>query len=362
MRLVRFNDGEGITYEDLNMVGQLGDRSLTRWVLAPESLGGMVHFVGDHVLRLARGSDFSLSGTNNRTVTLTRGYYALGTDPATDDAIEVQMGQAAGASYTLDVATSGSAWRRDILEARMEAETTGENETRDFEDAVTRVVTSQSVPKRRKRLVSIQVKKGTDQVSEALANANEPAVTSGWTKIYSVLVPPTGNNVDSTKVNEWHVPLSYRPLFSSASDFHSGGVGGTPPTAGGNDGQGPHWSAASGDTMHLYGRSPRHEWQMARLWSVQICVIARPSSTWSISIPDGTVLGTVIETFAAPTAGTTAAVFTAYPTGRPVWQGGGRSRSGGNAAMGPLVMRWTNTGDGTAAAKFFWANWQWFGY
>lgn len=191
MRRVNFNDGEGLTFEDLNLISKLCDRHISL-AFRQDINPGVVVLGSDNPLYVSGFTPIAQSGTGNRTLTPTDALWVgAAAAPGVDDPL-VYPGRSLSAAYTLDANTSGSVWRRDILEAQFAAETTGENETRDFKDAVTGVVTTTSMAKRRLRMVNIQVKKGTDQASEAAADANEPAPTAGWVKILSALVDNTG--------------------------------------------------------------------------------------------------------------------------------------------------------------------------
>lgn len=192
-RRVEFHDGEGADETDINMVGKLAERAAYRpW---REMIQVAVDDVGADYPLLVRGAEPSHSGTGTRTINLTNGLWCAAEDnppAAAGDAPEVYFGDSTGAAYVLDANTSGAVYRRDILQLRIDAESTTGSESRDFEDAATRALSTQSFNKRRVRTVTVQVKKGTDQASEALADANEPAADAGFTKIFSFLVDNAG--------------------------------------------------------------------------------------------------------------------------------------------------------------------------
>ena len=193
MRRVEFYDGEGIDPDDDNLVGKLADRAAYRALR--EQIQTAVDDAGADAALLVRGADPSHSGTGSRTITLTNGLWCAAEDnppAAASDAPEVYFGDSTGAAYVLDANTSGAVYRRDILQARIDAESTTDSEPRDFEDSATRALTTQAFNKRRVRTVTISVKKGTDPASEALADANEPAPDAGFVKIFSFLVDNTG--------------------------------------------------------------------------------------------------------------------------------------------------------------------------
>jgi hypothetical protein len=193
MRRVEFYEGEADQPADDNMVGKLADRGAHRPTRA--QIQTAVDEVGADYPLLVRGADPSHSGTGTRTITLTHGVWCAAEDnppAAASDAPEVYFGDSTGAAYTLDANTSGAVYRRDILQVWIDAESTIGSESRDFEDAATRALSTQSFNKRRVRTVTISVKKGSDQASEALADANEPAADAGYVKIFSFLVDNAG--------------------------------------------------------------------------------------------------------------------------------------------------------------------------
>lgn len=249
MRRMNFNDGEGIVFEDLNMLSQLSERALTRYALSniyyPILTDPLIAGTGTPLF--VRGSSWAHSGTGNRTFTFYNSLWCQfddGFDDAFDlagDAIDFNLLALPDSVFTFDAATSGAVYRRDIIEVQMASELLTAAESRDFKDATTGVVTSQSMSKRRVRRLTAQVKKGTDQASEVLADANEPAVTAGWTKIYSVLIPPTGNNVDATKDIEHFISFNARRVRVTAM--------GAPPVQGAHNNNG-YWYATGGTNQH----------------------------------------------------------------------------------------------------------------
>lgn len=208
MRRVNFVDGEGVVYSDFNMLEQIVDRNFSRRMFTKQYLGTDVAF--DHTLRLIPSSDstynflVSHSGTGSRTLTVNRGYFAQPTGSSDQDVPDCKFGEYAGGSFTLDANTSGSVYRRDILQAKIDTESTTTSTSRDFKDATTGVVTSQSVDKRRVQNVLVSIKKGTDQSSAANADANEPAPDSGYVKLYSFRIDNAGT---ASIANDWDYNL-----------------------------------------------------------------------------------------------------------------------------------------------------------
>lgn len=201
-RTVEFNDGEGLVYTDLNVMGKL----------AAQAAGILADGRFDSSLRLISGTTFALSGSENRTITLSSGYYVIRQTPADDDDVNCRLGSYAGAAFTVDARTDGTKYRRDIIQAKINTEDTGESESRDFKDATTGAISSQSFDKRRFSSMTLSVKKGSDQTSEALADANEPTPDAGYTKVYSILIPSAGS-CSEAKVWDWHSPIGSGEFF-----------------------------------------------------------------------------------------------------------------------------------------------------
>lgn len=217
-RRIEYWDGEGVDTGDANMEGQLADRAAYR--LDRARIQTAVDQVGADYPLLVRGADPSHSGTGSRTITLTHGVWCAAEDnppAAPSDAPEVYVGDSVGAAYALDANSSGTAWRRDILQVKIDAESTTGSESRDFEDSATRALTTQVFNKRRVRTATISVKKGTDQTSEANADANEPAPDAGYVKIFSLLVDNTGT-CDAAKRKRYTVGAFRRKLILSPAD------------------------------------------------------------------------------------------------------------------------------------------------
>lgn len=246
MRRMKFNDGEGITYEDLNMIGQLGDRALTRYALSNVCYQTLLEAGTGTMPLFVRGTGWAHSGTGNRTFTWYNSLWCQfqdGFDNAFDlgdDDGDLMLLVLPETSVTFDAPTSGSVYRRDIIQVQAAAELDTESESRDFKDATTGVVTTQSMNKRRVRRMTMQVVKGTDQVSESLADANEPAVTAGWTKIFSCLIPPTGS-LSATKDREHFLCYNARRIRVTGFDG--------PAIQGAHNANG-YW--ASTNTTHLH--------------------------------------------------------------------------------------------------------------
>lgn len=363
MRRVEFYDGEADDPADDNMVGQLADRHLARYLLRPMIEAGAAH-IPTTTLRLVRGAGFLLSGTGNRTINLADGYYAQGVAPATADDPDVVTGEYGAAAYVLDANTSGAVYRRDILQARIDAESTTGSESRDFEDAATRALSTQSFDKRRVRTVTISVKKGADQVSEALANANEPAPDAGYTKIYSFLVDNTGA-VAEAKVWDWHTPVGSQFINVDACDFAASN--GTPTLRGSSATPGPRWNVPNGSLMDLYGRSQRIRWSLARLVAIRPIYTARDGGSnliFELREPTGSTALEVLTAALTADIALNNTTITTFVNG-PVWWSSARNR--GLSGFPPTVklppfVRWRDQGTATGDAELYAVELVWAGY
>jgi hypothetical protein len=94
---------------------------------------------------------------------------------------------------------------------------------RDFEDAVTRAVTTTSSQVRRVRaVVELQRKAGAEYASQALADtpANEQTPDAGWFKIGSVLCNDTGMMAESNYW-DWRKPWGFSRGLTGADGFFS---------------------------------------------------------------------------------------------------------------------------------------------
>lgn len=357
MRRVEINDGEGVVYQDINDIGKLMDRNFARRLFGPRDVAGW----GSSLLLVA-GSDFALSGTENRTMTLTKGYYAKAFTPVTDDDPTVDFGEVESAVYTFDARTSGAVFRRDIIEARLEAETTEVPTARDFKDAVTDVVTSELVNKRRVRRLTLQVKKGTDQTTEDLANANEPTPTAGFTKIYSILIPDSGSCA-SSKVFDWHNPVGYIPLTTLAPMISAAGSG-SDAVLTNIQAFGSRWVFGSVVTDSLCAHCPQHHFTMARLQQVGYCGIARNAGSAlevTLNTPQTTTGAGVIEDFTASVSISTSVTIQLFTPTFPIWHGHGTNRNVTTPNAGPLFLYWKDQGDGTDG-QLINVQWVWAGY
>lgn len=116
-------------------------------------------------------------------------------------------------------AAAAGMYRRDIIQARIVENTT--NESRDFEDAATRALSTQSFDVRTDFAVEYERKAGSVEYAtqaDADDTANEEAADSGWFKIGSVLVDENGIT-DDVDMWDWRKPWGYSEGLTLAEDF-----------------------------------------------------------------------------------------------------------------------------------------------
>ena len=197
-KVVLFNDGEGIHHEDFNLAQRHIVRMLTDGLLK-HRYWDRGNFNGTAFRPFYDAGVLTGSGTGNRTISATGGAYLwnLGTSNADDQNLIIGQFDTTDFATTLDSATTGSDWRRDICEVKVELDDF-DLTNRDFKDAITGALTTSSFNKSHGAVVTVQYIKGVDQTSEALADANEPATTAGFVKIASFLIDNTGT-IDNAK-------------------------------------------------------------------------------------------------------------------------------------------------------------------
>lgn len=216
-RRVIFDDGAGIVEADMDSLNLLSDQSMAHVL---DALFWIVADITPDEIRNMAMLPAGWGVTPPRTISLGRSFWAQtwkgvnGSDPLVDEP-RLIVAVKDSFSATLDTA-SGSNWRRDIVQARItEADI---SITRDFEDAITRAKSSQTLDYRTVATVEMQVKKGTEYATEALADANEPTSDSGWSKIASFLVDDT-DTVDAAKNKRYHESMTEHRWIDERRDI-----------------------------------------------------------------------------------------------------------------------------------------------
>jgi hypothetical protein len=213
-----FNDGEGLSHDDLNnaqryLRAHVNDNimaQMARTKSSPPSLdankiytiggGGMCY--ADNITHLKIRNH---PGTIFQKVTGS----IDGLDPKflSYNVADGEISPSGSNGIVFDTA-DGSHDRYDIVCVKLSQITndSADSETRDFKDATTGVLTSQSFYKKRKVTLSVQVVKGTPASSPV-----EPSVPSGYVKIYSILIRATyAGFLDPTQdINDRTFPLGF---------------------------------------------------------------------------------------------------------------------------------------------------------
>ncbi len=359
MRRVEFPEGGGILPADFMMLQQIVDRNFARRLFAKRYLQQITSF--PHSLRIipqyesSRNMSTVHSGTGGRTVTVGGAFFGQVVDPpANDDSPDAAFGEYAGAAYTLDANTSGSVWRRDILQARIEAEDTILPEDRDFEDAATRALTTQSLDTRRVQVIGASIKKGTDQASQALADANEPAADAGYVKLFSFLVDNTGTCSLSNN-RDYNLPIGGGRLYIAAEMLQGDSPATYVATASGG-----YW-ARSGDMTVVVPFPARNPAGFpVRVTNVRV----RAAPSWDAGslarlYRDGTTVADLDSAVSNSSSTTTYNLSSAWPT-FPVWHDGEARRVGTGPDI-PLLFFWQDQYNGSDQCVLKWVEFEYAG-
>lgn len=220
---VKYSDGFEIRNGDANNAQQFLRKTLFDEVLM--SMSG-VNGLGSQIVPMTGGGSFNdaailrpwgYSGAMARfssTVVRVNGGMWFYKPAATVDADAPVCRVAATLAYT-DLTVTGFAglggnFRRDIIQARV-VEADESAVSRDFKDATTGVISSQTTVVRANATVDLALKQGSP--SATLAGVTEPTADSGYFKIGSVLVRSTGiDNNDETY--DWRIPMGDRVFLT----------------------------------------------------------------------------------------------------------------------------------------------------
>lgn len=243
---VKFNDGEALTYGDLNDIQGFARRTEIDGILlnaASSSLPWLPNTSTGEILRPYgyAGAPIRTSSTNVR---LAGGLWLYNANTATLSASAPVSIVALSTAYTdLTVAAaSAGMYSRDIIQTRVvQADDAGTS--RDFQDAVTGALSSQSMVKRTAATVEHAIKAGAEYAS--IATVVEPTADAGWIKTGSVLVDDTGINANNWYTFDWRVPfgnstsliLPHEMIFGPSHWTLAVSGGGTPSLTGASTGR-----------------------------------------------------------------------------------------------------------------------------
>lgn len=235
-KTVLFNEGEGVEPDDLNDVQRFRGAQIQDGLLQC-LIGNMDHTVnvnqtldpdyqgqrGANVetircYALSAGQAFLRPGTANNKVGVSPG--TLFQKLAASDGDEAQL-----IAYTFDgteeflIADGGALNHRvDLLQMKLEY-VDGDPETRDFQDAVTRALTSPSLDKKRRVQCTLSIKTGTEASTTAVTYPTPDAGTvpigavvvgAGWTVAVAPVFGIDTAAANKVVVHDQRVPLGVR--------------------------------------------------------------------------------------------------------------------------------------------------------
>lgn len=196
---VLFNDGEELTYGDLNDQENFADAMLTDQIL--ESLVGNFTLTGvdplfsgavqadaaNHLAYCLRGgSAYLRQGSASNKVQIAPGVLFQKTANKTGNASTLLPYYFDGSStYEFTIAAGSANPRVDLLQMSLTM-VSGNSQTRDFKDATTGAITSQTMNKKRQVQCTLSVKQGTPAASPTI-----PDPDAGYVAVGCVIVTST---------------------------------------------------------------------------------------------------------------------------------------------------------------------------
>jgi hypothetical protein len=189
-----FNDGEGLSYADLNRVQRqlyttLFDLFAEHMMMSKEGQAGVEMGLSTASRIYAPGGlgGTPLPGGGNRTSTVRPGLLLLPDDVNTavagdaDQRIWPVYIQASDVAITHDVGGAQDRW--DLVSVDLAALAAADLESRHIEDATTRAITSQNVYKRYRQALSVTTTKGAEAATPTI-----PATPANHRRLYAVKV------------------------------------------------------------------------------------------------------------------------------------------------------------------------------
>lgn len=210
-----YNDGEALDYNDLNnaqryMRSALNDGVLS-WLARTHELdqgAGSTLNSGTYLSVVGNSMYPSITGSS-LVVTVTLGpcgQHASGADRSGDDVYMIwHYFDPTIETYSF---TSGAADatnpRWDILQAKID-HTTGASETRDFKDATTGVLSSQSMNKERQTRLTMSIKAGT-----AAGSPTQPTPDAGYVKLFAWRIEAAATAITAANFRDYRMPIGLR--------------------------------------------------------------------------------------------------------------------------------------------------------
>ncbi len=230
---IPFNDGEALEHADLNLQRDLYLRLiydlLGMNLAGPDSVNWAQAWLneptGTDQLRPLRNAGGVVLFSGNPTAVDIRGGLFLQADFSAalgPDGPSALIGHADTiTNLTGFVASASATYRRDIIQARVVSADEA-TVSRDFKDAVTGALSSQSFVKRNNVTVEFARKAGAVEYalqSDADNPANEQTADAGWYKIGSLLCSDLGLVDYIDNYWDWRKPWGFASAFSQAGDF-----------------------------------------------------------------------------------------------------------------------------------------------
>lgn len=221
---VLFNDGEGLDYTDLNDAQRFLDSKVMDLVVGPRTRTEDVPeqeapFTPlSHLFCNGAGGYVAVSGTALRLAP-TAGVFAQQITGYTGDDATLLLYYADAAELVCDFdAGHATNDRWDLVSVQLELEEAAP-ETRDFQDATTLVITSETLDKKYRVKMTVTVTKGIEDGSEAI-----PSVPAGDVRYFAVKIPATFNAVfpDLDDVIDYRVPMGYQSVTAFPKTFEGG--------------------------------------------------------------------------------------------------------------------------------------------
>jgi hypothetical protein len=228
---VQFFDGEGLDFTDLNNMqrylrAQVWDEAFALAQIRTSGSGGSIKEnqgilpQADHCYSPAGG--YLKAGGSTRQLLSAAGLICQCTSASAPDGNDAKFLSYYIGDSEINVTTAiGDATnpRIDIVCVKLELEAAdaADNVTRDFKDAVTGVLTSNTFAKKRKVKMTSQLVAGTPAASPV-----EPATPGGFVKLGAVTVPATHNTTHDWQTNGRDYRMPTRSVVQMVYPFGNG--------------------------------------------------------------------------------------------------------------------------------------------
>lgn len=221
--LVRYAVGEGIEPGDFNDAQRFGLTRMTDLIIAGGDYDGDgLGVVGaspseelpDHAYVPRMGQAIMAEGTGG--LDMTTGWIGQKVTPGTfgldPRILMARIDNGAGTHFVFD--TGDGSPRVDLVQVRL-TEVDGDSQLRDFEDGVTRALTSTATDKKTRVQVEWNIKNGTPAATPQI-----PAADAGWVPVYAVRVPiGYSGTPDMDDIYDMRMPMRVQQYRIPRSSF-----------------------------------------------------------------------------------------------------------------------------------------------